>query len=212
MIQHNPCLLHCLPYTAPFLHSLIKYVPIAWIIPLSFDSLYLQVTFINTPKMSSETPQEYSVDEEILYFFRKTSATKSSCDAYAQELVGGSVVPVTVQGVCSYTVYAGPNHEFVVQFRLQSLGLSTKMTTLACDIYGSLVPSATFHGQIGEEGVDGKEPLSVYVMSRVKGISHLDFILAHNFPEDSLEYCTWRENLVSDIAGYSSRLSSRYLD
>ncbi|KAJ6179632.1 hypothetical protein N7519_010093 [Penicillium mononematosum] len=152
--------------------------------------------------MNSETPQEYSVDEEILYFFRKTSATKSSCDAYAQELVGGPVVPVTVQGVCSYTVYAGPNHGFVVQFRLQSLGLNTKMATLARDIYGSLVPTATFHGQIGEEGVDGKEPLSVYVMSRVKGISHLDFILAHNFLEDSLEYCTWRENLVSDIAGF----------
>ncbi|OQE28130.1 hypothetical protein PENFLA_c005G08840 [Penicillium flavigenum] len=63
--------------------------------------------------MSAETPQEYSVDEEILYFFRKTSATQSSCDDYAQELVGGSVVPVTVQGVCSYTVYAGPNHEFL---------------------------------------------------------------------------------------------------
>ncbi|KAJ6169205.1 hypothetical protein N7497_002048 [Penicillium chrysogenum] len=72
------------------------------------------------------------------------------------------------------------------------------MTTLACDIYGSLVPSATFHGQIGEEGVDGKEPLSVYVMGRVK----VGFILAHNLPEDSLEYCTWRENLVSDIAGF----------
>jgi hypothetical protein len=49
------------------------------------------------------------------------------------------------------------------------------------------------------------------VMSRVKGISHLDFILAHNFPEGSLEYCTWRENLISDIAGCAGRLSSQYL-
>ncbi|KAJ5229329.1 hypothetical protein N7489_010037 [Penicillium chrysogenum] len=152
--------------------------------------------------MSSEPPQEYSVDEEILYFFRKTSATKSSCDAYAQELVGGSVVPVTVQGVCSYTVYAGPNHEFVVQFRLQSLGLSTKMTTLACDIYGSLVPSATFHGQIGEEGVDGKEPLSVYVMGRVK----VGFILAHNLPEDSLEYSAFLRDREAMFRRYEKDL------
>lgn len=153
--------------------------------------------------MSSEPPQEYSVDEEIRCFFRKTSATRSSCDARAQELVGGTVTPITVQGVCSYTVYAGPNHEFVVQFRLKCLGLNTELSTLACNIYGSLVPSASFHGQIGADDIDGKEPLSVYVMNRVKGVSHLDFILAHNYPENSPEYCMWRENLISDIARYA---------
>ncbi|CAG8291587.1 unnamed protein product [Penicillium salamii] len=150
--------------------------------------------------MGSETPQEYSLDEEIVYFFSTTSATKSSCDARAQELVGGSVVPVAVQGNCSYTVYAGSTH--VVQFRLKSLDLDTKMSTLAGEIYGSLIPSATFHGHIGEQGIDGKEPLRVYVMNRVKGISHLDFILGHNFPENSFEYCTWRENLISDLGEF----------
>lgn len=150
--------------------------------------------------MSSEN-QEYSVDQEIIYFFQKSSTDRSSCDDRAQKLVGGTVTPVAVQGVCSYSVYAGPNHEYVVQFRLRSLGLKTEITNIASNVYGSLVPSVSYHGQIGDD-VSGKEPLSVYVMSRVKGISHLDFILAHNLPENSPEYFTWRENLVSDIARY----------
>ena len=112
------------------------------------------------------------------------------------------MTPIAVQGVCSYSVYAGPNQECVVQFRLKSLGLKTEITNLASDIYGSLVPSVSYYGQIGENDVSGKEPLSIYVMSRVKGISHLDFILAHNLPENSHEYFIWRENLISDIARY----------
>ena len=92
--------------------------------------------------MSSQTPQDYFVEEEILHFFRKTSATQSSCNPRARELVRGSALPVTVRGVCGYTIYAGPPHDFVVQFRPELLGLNTEMATLAGDIYGSLVPSA----------------------------------------------------------------------
>ncbi|KAJ5709144.1 hypothetical protein N7493_010478 [Penicillium malachiteum] len=78
------------------------------------------------------------------------------------------------------------------------------MVTLARDVYGSLVPSATFHGRIGDskDGAGGKEQLLVYVMSRVKAISHLDFILAHNLPSDSVDFCMWRQNLIADIAGF----------
>lgn len=78
------------------------------------------------------------------------------------------------------------------------------MTTLARKIYGSLVPSAAYHGQIGGEDVvvDGeeKETLLIYVMSRMEGVSYLDFILSHNQLENSSEYFTWRKNLISDIA------------
>lgn len=162
--------------------------------------------------MSHETLPEYSLDEEILDIFRKTSATWSSCDDRAQDLVGSSVVLVTVQGIYRYTsIYAGLNHEFVVQFRLKSLGLNTKLTTLACGIYGSLVPSAALHGQSGEESFDEKEPLLIYVMSRIKGISQLDFIIAHNLTEDSLEYCSSRENMIFDIAHYARDLYWLYL-
>ena len=41
-------------------------------------------------------------------------------------------------------------------------------------------------------------------MNRMAGISHLDFVLAHNgdVPENSLEFSRWRQNLVADNAKY----------
>lgn len=122
---------------------------------------------------------QYSVDQEIGHFFEQTSATRIACDTYTKEHLGGDVIPVAVQGVCSYTVYAGPNSEFVAQFRLKSLQLSMETMNLARAIYGHLAPQATFRGQIGDD-TEGKEPLYIYVMSRIQGISYFDFILAHN--------------------------------
>lgn len=149
----------------------------------------------------TSTYQEYSVDQEITEFFGKTSATRSECDVSARELVGGNVIPVAVQGACSYTVYAGPNQKFVVQFRLKSLRLKLETLALARKVYGGLAPLASFKGQIGEDvEADGKEPLYIYVIDRVKGVSHLDFILAHNLPENSPEYFVWRKTLITDVA------------
>ncbi|KAK4865246.1 hypothetical protein LT330_001869 [Penicillium expansum] len=155
--------------------------------------------------MSSEN-QEYSVDQGIANFFQKTSVDRSSCDDRARKLVGGTVTPVAVQGASSYSVYAGPNHEYVVQFRLRSLWLKTEIVNIASKIYGSLVPSVACYGQIGRD-VSGKERLSLYVMSRVKGIRHLDFVNTHNLPENSPEYFTWRENLISDVASLTWKTS-----
>ena len=62
--------------------------------------------------------EEYSRDAAIAEFFDQTRTTRASCDSKALELVGGNVVPVDVQGVCSYTVYTGPQLKYVVQFRL----------------------------------------------------------------------------------------------
>ncbi|KAI1123160.1 hypothetical protein F5Y10DRAFT_252364 [Nemania abortiva] len=147
--------------------------------------------------------QEYSVDLEIALFFGQTSATQPQCDASAKQLIGGNVVPVAVQGVCSYTVYAGQNQEFVVQFRLKSLSLNLETVTLARKIYGSLAPDVSFHGQLGgETGGNGKEPLYIYVMTRIPGISHLDFILSHDVPENSPEWFTWRDSLLTDMARF----------
>ncbi|KAI1413030.1 hypothetical protein F5Y13DRAFT_40659 [Hypoxylon sp. FL1857] len=144
---------------------------------------------------------EYSVDAEIASFFTKTSATRSACDARAKELAGGSAVPVEVQGVCSYSVYAGRELEYVVQFRLKSLELKTETAAAARKVYGVLAPMVSFEGQIGEES-DGKEPLLVYLMSRVRGITHLDFILSHDSPENSHEFYAWRKNLITDVARF----------
>lgn len=148
----------------------------------------------------------YEVEQEIVAFFEKTTTTRSACDKYASEHLGGNVTPVDVQGVCSYTVYAGPNAEFVVQYRLKSLALNLDIMNLAKAIYGNLTPQISFKGQIGEDH-ESKEPVYIYVMNRMPGISHLDFILAHNsdVPENSLEFSRWRQNLVADNAKYVIR-------
>lgn len=145
------------------------------------------------------TYEEYSVASEIEAFFEKTSATRAACDTRAIELAGGNAVPVDVQGAYSYSVYAGTQLEYVVQFRLESFALETKVTSLATEVYGSLVPKVTFEGKVGDEE---KEPLYVYLMSRMRRMTHLDFILAHGFPENSPDNLVWRQNLIGNIAQY----------
>ncbi|KAH7628982.1 hypothetical protein B0T09DRAFT_374625 [Sordaria sp. MPI-SDFR-AT-0083] len=124
---------------------------------------------------SPDAPANYSVNSEIQDFFTKTSATRAACDAKAKELVGGGeVVPVDVQGACSYTVYAGPGLQYVVQFRLESLALETEISSLATEIYGSLVPKVSFVGRLGEN--EEKQALRVYLMTRGSGSATLVWI------------------------------------
>jgi hypothetical protein len=52
---------------------------------------------------------EYSLDVAITEFFTQTSASREACDIKAKDLVRVKVVPVTAQGNCSYSVYAGLN-------------------------------------------------------------------------------------------------------
>lgn len=94
--------------------------------------------------MGSEGVEYYSVDQGIANFFRQTSATRAACDQFPKEHLGGQVVPVAVQGVCSYTVYAGSNAEFVAQFRIKPLQLQIETANLARTIYGDLAPKVTF--------------------------------------------------------------------
>lgn len=97
---------------------------------------------------------------------------------------------MTVQGNCSYSVYAGPELEFVVQFRLRSLMLQPQISALAREIYGFLALNVSFHGQMGD---DIKEPPFVYAMSRIRGVSPLDFILANDHPRNSDQNRVWQK-------------------
>ena len=146
--------------------------------------------------------QQYTVDDEIAAFFSKTVVNRNTCDGLAKDLVGGEqLVPVAVQGVCSYTVYAGQGLGYVVQFRLKSLGLKGETAALARRIFGTLAPEVSFKQQLGEDSkADGQEPLLVYVMTRIQGISRLDFILAYGFPENSPKNMVRRKNLIQDVA------------
>ncbi|KAL4916689.1 hypothetical protein BDW62DRAFT_211806 [Aspergillus aurantiobrunneus] len=149
---------------------------------------------------------EYSVESEIHEFFKKVSTTRSACETYAREHVGGEIVPVAVQGVFSYTVYAGPHGKPVAQFCLKSLELKMETASLARAVYGHYAPRVEFVGQLGEEE-EGKEPLYIYVMDRIQGISYLDFILAHSavIPESSPGFFPWRKNIITDIVKFFAR-------
>lgn len=173
------------------------------------------------------TDQNYNVEQEIANFFStKTRITRNSCDEFAKNLIvekstSGNTSTSTdtstvrleivpTQGVCSYTVYAGNNNsstlDWVVQFRLKSLVLPMETMERAKRVYGGLVPEVSLRGEIG--GVDGngngnddgRENLVVYVMPRMRGISRLEYILAHGFPEDGEKICEARERLVGDVA------------
>lgn len=140
---------------------------------------------------------EYSLSSSIAEFFKKTSATREACDAKALALVGGAVVPVPNQGSCSYSVYAGANSAFLVQFRLKSLELKLELAALARSVHGCLVPDVTFHGEMG---IGDSEPVLVYVFNRIRGITYLEFILASESPEDSEQFHRDRKALVTDVA------------
>jgi hypothetical protein len=145
--------------------------------------------------------QNYDVEQDVATFFTKTKVTRSACNLRATELVSGGLQLVPTQGVCSYTVYAGPTLSSVVQFRLKSLALPSETMELAHRVYGKLVPEIIFHGQIGEDDVnDDREALIVYVMPRMQGISRLDFILTYGYPEDTPKICDARLTLIKDVA------------
>ncbi|KAH9879964.1 hypothetical protein J1614_001988 [Plenodomus biglobosus] len=78
---------------------------------------------------------KYILGHAISQFFAQTRTIRGSSERKAQDLVGGTIVAVEVQGVCSYTVYAGPDLQYVVQFRLESLKLSLDIATLARQIF-----------------------------------------------------------------------------
>lgn len=76
------------------------------------------------------------LNDAIATFFTETSVIRPECDARAIELTGGKAIPVEQQGCCSYSVYAGLDQHYVVQFRLKSLELKDEISVLARKIYG----------------------------------------------------------------------------
>jgi hypothetical protein len=49
-------------------------------------------------------------------------------------------------------------------------------------------------------GEDKKEPLFIYLISRIRGTTYLDFRLAHDW--SSFEARRWRMNIMEDVARY----------
>ena len=127
---------------------------------------------------------EYSLNVAIAEFFSQMSATHEACDTKVKDLVEEKVVSVNVQNNCSYSVYTEPECKFIVQFCLKSLMLKSEIMALTQEIYSFLTLNTSFHRQLKE---DDKEPLFIYVMNQIQGISYLNFVLANGFSENSEE-------------------------
>ncbi|KAB8748955.1 hypothetical protein FH972_026506 [Carpinus fangiana] len=106
-----------------------------------------------------------------------------------------------MQGHCSYTVFAGPNQKYVFQFRLQSLFLDLQLVEQAREVYRDLVPETTFHGLLGGIG-EAHEPVLVYKMTRVPGVSYIEAQITTPHPPDSPERRLWRSTIVEDFARF----------
>ena len=150
------------------------------------------------------TYAQYDANKEIDIFFTQTTATRTECENKARQMTNSSrIEQVAVPGACSYSIYAGDSLEFVVQFRIRSLTLRMETFSLVTSIYGHLVPKVSFHGIVGDDG-DGaesgtsKEPSHVFLMSRIPGITQLDFILAHDSPKGSPD--PFRKNFMNGVA------------
>lgn len=193
-------------------------------IPLPFKSTMHPQGFV----AANPPGHKYSLLDSLRSFFAKTTVQRTECDQRAIQLVGGTtVMPVAIQGNCSYTLLAGPSLEFIVQFRPLDLAIDTQTIALAREIHGDLVPPILETGQMGtlhtsQEGTRNTQsyevstpmnPLAWHVSPRVQAsctsgmaVSYLDFLKTHNTTDLSLGRTTHqhllqcRKTLIKGVA------------
>lgn len=159
-------------------------------------------------------------EENIKTFFaRHRSVTRQDCIVEALRIAGGHHVEEShIQGAWSYTLFAGPQLNTVVQFRPPSTSQALPIGKIAkaCEIHNlqdetPLVARVEFKGLIGYsselvEVADGEyeveeEPgLAVYVMDRMPGMTHAEFLQVSGNAHNSEEARMTRHTFVIDFA------------
>ncbi|KAJ6189130.1 hypothetical protein N7519_004038 [Penicillium mononematosum] len=87
----------------------------------------------------------YSLDSAIDEFFNSsTTVTRQQCDAFAISRAGGVSTALQMQGVCSYTVIAGPNKSKLFQFRDENYTIDMDNIILAKAIHPDFVASCKY--------------------------------------------------------------------
>ncbi|KAL7930332.1 hypothetical protein V8C35DRAFT_330514 [Trichoderma chlorosporum] len=111
----------------------------------------------------------YTLDGAINAFFtEKTSATRQQCDDFALSRVGGSVIPVEIQGAFSYTLTAGTDGSKLFQFRTHDSKLDMVLLDLAEAVHPQFVAGCKYHGTIGQS-----RPLHIYEMDKLPGTTYI---------------------------------------
>ncbi|KAI1909215.1 hypothetical protein LOZ65_006560 [Ophidiomyces ophidiicola] len=133
----------------------------------------------------------YSLDSAIERFFDlNTTVTRQQCDEFATSHAGGVSTALGMQGVCSYTVTAGPNNSKLFQFRDENSIIDMGNITLAQKVHPEFVSSCVDLGTLGES-----RPVYIYEMEYLSGTPH---IMARIPQEDISRNC----NTIKDFARF----------
>lgn len=134
----------------------------------------------------------YSPDGAIDEFFNSnTTVTREQCDEFAISRAGGVSTPLQIQGVCSYTVTAGPDKSKLFQFRDENSVLDMGNISLAKAIHPEFVASCKYLGPMGDS-----RPVYIYEMEHLPGIAH---IVARIPPDDMSR----QRSTIKDFARYA---------
>ena len=98
-------------------------------------------------------------------FETQNEVTQNDCVAYAQDLVGTAVRPVSWQGFHSYTLVSESG--LIVQFRSKSSPLDILMTALAKAVHRHVAPATTYQGLMPNSSV------SIWMMEVLPGTGYL---------------------------------------
>lgn len=133
----------------------------------------------------------YSHDSAIDEFFSSsTTVTRQQCDEFAISRAGGVSSALQMQGVCSYTVTAGPNKTKLFQFRDEDSTIDMGNLILAKEIHPEFVASCKYLGTMGDS-----RPVYIYEMEHLPGTAH---IMAR-IPSDDMSR---QHKTIKDFARY----------
>lgn len=136
----------------------------------------------------------YSPNSAIHEFFNSnTTVSSQQCDEFAISRAGGVPSALHMQGVCSYTVTAGPNKNKLFQFRDENSTIDMPNMILAKAIYPEFVPNCKYLGTMGD-----LQPVYIYKMDYLPGTAHImaripqnDMSRQYNTIKDFARYYTW---------------------
>ncbi|KAJ5250700.1 hypothetical protein N7489_001110 [Penicillium chrysogenum] len=142
----------------------------------------------------------YNRDGAIDEFFNSiTTVTRQQCDEFAISRAGGVSSALQMQGVCSYTVTAGPNKTKLFQFRDENSTINMANIVIAKAVHPEFVTSCKYLGTMGDS-----RPVHIYEMEYLPGTAHImaripldDMPRQHNTIKDFARFFaqSWNNNL-----------------
>ena len=111
----------------------------------------------------------YSPDGAIDEFFNSnTTVTRQQCDEFTISRAGGISSALQMQGVCSYTMTAGPNKTKLFQFRDKNSTIDIGNIIIAKAIYPEFVTNCKYLGTRGDS-----RPVYIYEMEYLPGTTYI---------------------------------------